>query len=178
MWLLFGCWVVSDSLQPHSLQHARLPCSSQYLQDLLKFTSIELVMLSHHLFWCDLCPYKNMEFRHRHMPMERMLRRQGLRWYFYRPGNTCQHTSSSEGRVVGWTLTRRPALQIPWSSWASDLQTVSRYISVLGDTRRQYFVLPSWQTTTKGSQGCLFFFSLFFFFCIFKLLVKDFRQTF
>ena len=26
--LLFSCWVVSNSLQPHGLQHARLPCSS------------------------------------------------------------------------------------------------------------------------------------------------------
>ena len=24
----FSCWVVSNSLQPHGLQHARLPCSS------------------------------------------------------------------------------------------------------------------------------------------------------
>ena len=24
--LLFSCWVVSDSLPPHGLQHARLPC--------------------------------------------------------------------------------------------------------------------------------------------------------
>ena len=26
--LLFSCWVVSDSLQPHGLQHACVPCSS------------------------------------------------------------------------------------------------------------------------------------------------------
>ena len=26
--LSFSCWVVSDSLQPHGLQHARLPCPS------------------------------------------------------------------------------------------------------------------------------------------------------
>ena len=26
--LLFSCWVVSDSLQPRGLQHARLPCPS------------------------------------------------------------------------------------------------------------------------------------------------------
>ena len=49
---------MSNSLQPHSLQHTRLPCSSQYLQDLLKFMSVELVMLSHRLFRCDLCPCK------------------------------------------------------------------------------------------------------------------------
>ena len=28
MWLLFSCPVVSNSLQPHGLQHARLPCPS------------------------------------------------------------------------------------------------------------------------------------------------------
>jgi len=26
--MLFSCWVVSDSLRPHGLQHARLPCPS------------------------------------------------------------------------------------------------------------------------------------------------------
>ena len=26
--LLFSCWVISDSLRPHGVQHARLPCSS------------------------------------------------------------------------------------------------------------------------------------------------------
>ena len=135
--------------------------------------------LSHHLFRCDLCPYKNMEFRHRHMPMERMLRRrQGLPWYFYRQGNTCQHTSSSEGRVVGWTLTRRPALQIPWSSWAFDLQTVSRYISVLGDTPSAVLCAAVVTHKYKREPGVFIFLSPFFFFCIFKLVVKDFRQTF
>ena len=28
LWLLFSCSVVSDSLRPHGLQHARLPCPS------------------------------------------------------------------------------------------------------------------------------------------------------
>ena len=28
MLLLFSCWVVSDSLRPYGLQHARLPCTS------------------------------------------------------------------------------------------------------------------------------------------------------
>ena len=29
----FSCWVVSDSLQPHGLQHARLPCPSPSPRD-------------------------------------------------------------------------------------------------------------------------------------------------
>ena len=29
---LFNCWVVSDSLQPHGLQHARLPCFHYLLE--------------------------------------------------------------------------------------------------------------------------------------------------
>ena len=29
-WLLFGRWVVTDSLWPHALQHPRLPCRSPY----------------------------------------------------------------------------------------------------------------------------------------------------
>ena len=27
-WLLFSCWVMANSLPPHGLQHARLPCPS------------------------------------------------------------------------------------------------------------------------------------------------------
>ena len=40
---------MSDSLQPHGLQHVRLPSPSQ---SLLKFMSIGLVMLSNHLIVC------------------------------------------------------------------------------------------------------------------------------
>ena len=42
---------MSDSLQSHGLQHARLPCPS-LSPSLLKFTSIELVMLSNHFILC------------------------------------------------------------------------------------------------------------------------------
>ena len=38
-------------LQPHGLQHTRLPCPS-LLWSVLKFTSIESVMLSNHLILC------------------------------------------------------------------------------------------------------------------------------
>ena len=40
---------VSNSLQPHGLQHARLPCPSPTPQSLLKLMPIELVMPSNHL---------------------------------------------------------------------------------------------------------------------------------
>ena len=45
----FSCSVMSDSLRPHGLQHARLPCPSQ---SLLKLMSIESVMPSNHLIFC------------------------------------------------------------------------------------------------------------------------------
>ena len=48
MLLLFSYSVVSDSLQPHGLQHARPPNS----QSLLKLMSIESVMPSNHLIFC------------------------------------------------------------------------------------------------------------------------------
>ena len=54
----FSCSVMSDSLQPHGLQHARLPCPSPTLGvhpnswSLLKLTSIKLVMPSNHLILC------------------------------------------------------------------------------------------------------------------------------
>ena len=45
---------MSKSLQPHGLQHARLPCPSSLpnSQSLLKYTSIESVMPSNHLILC------------------------------------------------------------------------------------------------------------------------------
>ena len=48
---LFTCWVLSDSLWPHGLQHARFPCPSPS-QSLLKLMSTESVMPSSHLILC------------------------------------------------------------------------------------------------------------------------------
>ena len=53
--LLFSCSVVSDSLRPHGLQHARLPCPSSISQSLLKLMSIGSLMPSNHLILC--CPF-------------------------------------------------------------------------------------------------------------------------
>jgi len=48
----FSHSVVSDSLWPHGLQHARHPCPSPTPGVLLKLMSIELVMPSNHLILC------------------------------------------------------------------------------------------------------------------------------
>ena len=49
----FSHSVVSDSLQPHGLQHASLPCPSiTNAQSLLKLMSIESVMPFNHLVLC------------------------------------------------------------------------------------------------------------------------------
>ena len=48
----FSCSVVSYSLQPHELQHARLPCPSPTIGSLRKLMSIESVMPSSHLILC------------------------------------------------------------------------------------------------------------------------------
>ena len=48
----FNHSLVSDSLQPHGLQHARPPLSITNSRSLLKLTSIELVMPSSHLILC------------------------------------------------------------------------------------------------------------------------------
>ena len=50
----FSSSVVSDSLQPHGLQHARLPCPSPTPRACLKLMSIESVMPSNHFILC--CP--------------------------------------------------------------------------------------------------------------------------
>ena len=43
---------MSNSLQPHGLQHARLPCPITNSRSLLKLMSIALVMPSNHLILC------------------------------------------------------------------------------------------------------------------------------
>ena len=48
----FSHSVVSNSLRPHGLQHARLPCPITNSQNILKFMFIELVMPSNHLSLC------------------------------------------------------------------------------------------------------------------------------
>ena len=45
---------MSDSLQPHALQHARLPMSITISWSLLKLMSTELITLSNHLILCHL----------------------------------------------------------------------------------------------------------------------------
>ena len=50
----FSHLVVSDSLQPHGLQHARPPCPSPTPGVYSNSMSIELVMPSNHLILC--CP--------------------------------------------------------------------------------------------------------------------------
>ena len=50
--LLFSCYVMSDSWQPHGLQHTSL--SFTISRSLLKLKSIESVMPSNHLNLC--CP--------------------------------------------------------------------------------------------------------------------------
>ena len=51
----FSHSVVSDSLRPHGLQHAKPPWSITNSQSLLKLLSIELVMPSSYLILC--CPF-------------------------------------------------------------------------------------------------------------------------
>ena len=51
----FSRSVLSDSLRPHGLQHARPPCPSPTPWTYSKLLSIESVMPSHHLILC--CPF-------------------------------------------------------------------------------------------------------------------------
>ena len=48
----FSHSVMSNSLRPHGLQHARYPCPSPTPKSLLKLMSIESVMPSNHLILC------------------------------------------------------------------------------------------------------------------------------
>ena len=48
----FSHSVVSDTLQPHGLQHLRLPCPSPTPRACSKLMSIKLVMPSNHLILC------------------------------------------------------------------------------------------------------------------------------
>ena len=51
-YLLFTCSVMSSSLQPHGLQHNRLPCPSLCPLSLLKLMPIESVVPSNRLILC------------------------------------------------------------------------------------------------------------------------------
>ena len=53
--LQFSHLVMSNSLQPHGLQHARLPCPSPTPGSLLKLISIKLVVPSNHLILFSFC---------------------------------------------------------------------------------------------------------------------------
>ena len=52
LFIQFSHSVGPDSLQPHGLQHARLPCPITNFQSLLRLVSIESVMSSKHLVLC------------------------------------------------------------------------------------------------------------------------------
>ena len=72
--------VVSDSLWPHELQNARLPCPS-LSPSLLKLMSIEWVMPSNHLILCHLLLFLPSIFLSiRVFPKEPVLR---IRWPKY-----------------------------------------------------------------------------------------------
>ena len=62
LFLLFSLWILSDSLQPHGPQHARLPLSFTISQNLLKFMSIESVMLPNHCIRCHPLLFKPSVF--------------------------------------------------------------------------------------------------------------------
>ena len=51
--LLFSHWIMSDSLQPHGLQHARLPCPSLISWSLPKLMSNDSMMPFNHLLLCS-----------------------------------------------------------------------------------------------------------------------------
>ena len=62
----FSHSVVSDSLQPHGLQHARPPCPSTNSQSLLKLMCIKSVMPSNHLvFYRPLLLLPSVEAKER-----------------------------------------------------------------------------------------------------------------
>ena len=50
--LLFSCLVMSNSLQPHGLQHARLPCPSLSPGVCSEIMSVESVLPSNHYILC------------------------------------------------------------------------------------------------------------------------------
>ena len=76
----FSHSVMSNSLQPHGLQHARLPCPSQ-TQSLLKLISVKLVMPSNHLILCrPLLPLPSIFPSIRVFSTESVL---GIRWPKY-----------------------------------------------------------------------------------------------
>ena len=78
--LKFTCSVVSDSLQPHGLQHARLPCPSPTPGAYSNSLSIVLVMPSNHLILSSPSPPAFSLFQHQVFSSESVL---CIRWPKY-----------------------------------------------------------------------------------------------
>ena len=93
---LFSHSVVSDSLQLHGLQHARLPLSFTIFWNLLILMTIKSVMPPNHLIFCHLLLLPPSNF-----PSTRILSNESalhIRWPKY-------WTNSSALRLYGRTLT-------------------------------------------------------------------------
>ena len=101
--------VVSDSLQPHGLQYARLPCPSSSPRSLLKLRAIELVMPSNHLIICHpLLLLPSIFLSIRVCSNELALH---IRWPKYW---SFSFSISSSASLVAQTIKNLPAMQETW----------------------------------------------------------------
>ena len=100
--LKFSLSVVSDSLWPHGLQHARLPYPSP-TPSLLKLMSVELVMLSNHFILCHplLLPASIFPFI-RVFSNELVLIRWPKYWNFSFSINPCNEYSGLISFRIDW----------------------------------------------------------------------------
>ena len=110
----FSLSVLSDSLRPHGLQHARLPCPSP-TWSLPKLMSIESVMPSNHLIFCPNRVYYRWA--------------KGLSWFLHVP------SSFSSSR---WADTNSLQLFLPFCTPSVQFSSVQFSSSVVSDSLRPH----------------------------------------
>ena len=128
-WMLFSHSVVSDSLQPHGLQHTRLPCPSPSPK-----TSSNSCLLSQ---WChptissSVVPFSCLQ----HFPA---LGSSPVNQFFTSSGqNIGASVSVLPMSIQGW-------FPLEWTGWISlQSQRLSRAFSRTTDQKHQFFVVLS-----------------------------------
>ena len=137
--------VISDSLQPHGLQHARLPCPSPTPRALFKLMSIELVMPSNHLILCRPLLLPPSIF-----PSIRVFSAESvfhIRWpkYWSFSFNISPSNNIQDWFPLGWT----GWISLSWGTLKSLLQCHSSKASVLQHSA--FFIIKlSYPYTTSG----------------------------
>ena len=137
MLLLFSCQVVSDSLQPHRLQHTRLLCSS-LSPSLFKFMSTESAMLSNYLILCHPLLFLPSIFP-------------SIRIFFNESGGLIAYSFASGGQNTGASASAS-SITVNIQGWSTNRQAYGKMLNI---TMRKIQLKPQWGNTSHKKLGWL-----------------------